>query len=65
MARLLEQRHPDLVVSDMKKALRAGKILVDWSQNDDHKTTVYVYSLRAKEQPTVSTPLAGKRSKTA
>ena len=41
----------------MKKALRTGKVLVDWSQNDDHKTTVCVYSLRAKERPTVSTPV--------
>ena len=48
---------PDLVVSDMKKALRTGKVLVDWSQNDDHKTTVCVYSLRAKERPTASTPV--------
>jgi bifunctional non-homologous end joining protein LigD len=57
LARLLERRHPAQVVSDMKKALRAGKVLVDWSQNDDHKTTVNVYSLRAKERPTVSTPV--------
>jgi bifunctional non-homologous end joining protein LigD len=57
LARLLERRHPELVVSDMKKALRTGKILVDWSQNDDHKTTVCVYSLRAKERPTASTPV--------
>ena len=57
MARLLERQHPELVVSDMKKALRTGKILVDWSQNDDHKTTVCVYSLRAKERPTASTPV--------
>jgi bifunctional non-homologous end joining protein LigD len=57
LARLLERRHPNLVVSDMKKALRTGKVLVDWSQNDDHKTTVCVYSLRAKERPTVSTPV--------
>ena len=41
----------------MKKALRTGKIFVDWSQNDDHKTTICVYSLRAKERPTVSTPV--------
>jgi bifunctional non-homologous end joining protein LigD len=41
----------------MKKALRTGKVLVDWSQNDDHKTTVCVYSLRAKDRPTVSTPV--------
>jgi len=58
IARLLEDRHPDLVVSDMKKALRVGKIFVDWSQNDDYKTTVNVYSLRAKDQPTVSTPVS-------
>jgi bifunctional non-homologous end joining protein LigD len=41
----------------MQKALRKGKVLIDWSQNDEHKTTVNVYSLRAKEQPTVSTPV--------
>lgn len=57
VAQLLEQRHPKHVVSNMKKALRAGKVLIDWSQNDAHKTTVCVYSLRAKAQPTVSTPL--------
>ncbi len=57
LARMLERAHPDKVVSDMKKALRTGKVLVDWSQNDDHKTTVCVYSLRAKERPTVSTPV--------
>ncbi len=57
IARLLERQHRELVVSDMKKALRVGKVLVDWSQNDDHKTTICVYSLRAKERPTVSTPV--------
>ena len=41
----------------MKKQLRTGKVLVDWSQNDEHKTTIGVYSLRAREQPTVSTPV--------
>jgi bifunctional non-homologous end joining protein LigD len=41
----------------MKKAIRTGKVLVDWSQNDEHKTTISVYSLRARERPTVSTPL--------
>ena len=41
----------------MSKALRAGKIFVDWSQNDEHKTTICVYSLRAKDQPTASTPV--------
>jgi bifunctional non-homologous end joining protein LigD len=57
LAQILERRHPQLVVSDMKKTLRHGKVLVDWSQNDEHKTTVNVYSLRARERPTVSTPL--------
>jgi bifunctional non-homologous end joining protein LigD len=58
LARLLERQHPDLIVSDMKKVLRTGKVFVDWSQNDDYKTTVCVYSLRAKERPTVSTPVS-------
>jgi len=58
LARHLEARHPKLVVSSQKKELRKGKVLVDWSQNDEHKTTVCVYSLRAREQPTVSTPLS-------
>jgi bifunctional non-homologous end joining protein LigD len=57
LARLLEQEHPDLVVSDMKKAIRTNKVLVDWSQNDQHKTTISVYALRARERPTVSTPV--------
>jgi bifunctional non-homologous end joining protein LigD len=57
LARLLEQEHPALVVSDMKKQLRVGKVFVDWSQNDEHKTTISVYSLRAREKPTASTPL--------
>lgn len=57
IARLLEQEHPDLVVSDMKKAVRTNKVFVDWSQNDQHKTTISVYSLRAREKPTVSTPV--------
>jgi bifunctional non-homologous end joining protein LigD len=57
LARLLENEHRDLVVSDMKKELRVGKVFVDWSQNDEHKTTVSVYSLRAREHPTVSTPV--------
>jgi bifunctional non-homologous end joining protein LigD len=58
VAELLEQRLPELVVSRMTKNLRGGKVLVDWSQNDAHKTTVTVYSVRARERPTVSTPLA-------
>jgi bifunctional non-homologous end joining protein LigD len=57
VAELLERSHPELVVSNMKKELRKGKVLVDWSQNDQHKTTVCVYSLRAKPQPTASTPV--------
>ncbi len=57
LARLLENDHRDLVVSDMKKERRVGKVFVDWSQNDEHKTTVSVYSLRAREHPTVSTPV--------
>jgi bifunctional non-homologous end joining protein LigD len=57
LARLLENEHRELVVSDMKKQLRVGKVLVDWSQNDEHKTTISIYSLRAREHPTVSTPV--------
>jgi bifunctional non-homologous end joining protein LigD len=60
IARLLEGQYPDQVVSEMKKALRGNKVFVDWSQNDDYKTTVCVYSLRAKDQPTVSTPVTWK-----
>jgi bifunctional non-homologous end joining protein LigD len=58
LAELLEKQHPELVVSSMKKELRPKKVLIDWSQNDEHKTTVCVYSLRAKTRPTVSTPLS-------
>jgi bifunctional non-homologous end joining protein LigD len=57
IAEVLEQRLPDLVVSRMTKRLRKGKVLVDWSQNDAHKTTVSVYSVRARERPTVSAPV--------
>jgi bifunctional non-homologous end joining protein LigD len=57
LAQLLERRHPDLVLSEMTRAKRAGKVFVDWSQNSRHKTTVSVYSLRALPEPTVSTPL--------
>jgi bifunctional non-homologous end joining protein LigD len=57
VAELLESQSPETVVSKMQKSLRRGKVLVDWSQNDDHKTTVNVYSLRAKDYPTVSTPV--------
>jgi bifunctional non-homologous end joining protein LigD len=57
LAERLTRDHPKDVVYDMKKSLRKGKVLIDWSQNDDHKTTVCVYSLRAMERPTVSTPI--------
>src|SRR5580658_549095 len=57
LAQLLEHDHLDMVVSDMKKTVRTGKVFVDWSQNDEHKTTIAVYSLRARERPTVSTPV--------
>src|ERR1700740_46612 len=57
LAQRLEREHPDRVTSNMSKALRKGKVFVDWSQNDEHKTTICVYSLRAKEEPTVSTPV--------
>jgi bifunctional non-homologous end joining protein LigD len=57
VAQALQNVHPELVVSDMKKELRHGKVLVDWSQNSETKTTVCVYSLRAKDRPFVSMPL--------
>lgn len=57
LAEGLEQAHPDLVVSKMTKAVRPGKVLVDWSQNNAAKTTVAPYSLRARPRPTVSTPV--------
>jgi bifunctional non-homologous end joining protein LigD len=65
LAILAEKQFPKLVVSKMQKNLRAGKVLVDWSQNDDHKTTVNVYSLRAKDHPTVSTPVTWEEVQSA
>jgi len=56
LARALEADHPDLVVSDMKKAKRTGRVLVDWSQNSGAKTTVAPYSLRGRSRPTVAAP---------
>src|SRR6266851_1951753 len=47
----------ELVTSNMSKSVRKGKVFVDWSQNDEHKTTICVYSLRARKEPTVSTPV--------
>jgi bifunctional non-homologous end joining protein LigD len=58
LAQRLEQDRGELVVSRMTKSLRPGKVLVDWSQNNSAKTTVSVYSLRARAQPTVSTPVS-------
>jgi bifunctional non-homologous end joining protein LigD len=57
IAELLESQTPDRVVSRMARALRPGKVFVDWSQNTEHKSMVCVYSVRAKQRPTVSTPL--------
>jgi len=57
LATLLEHEHRELVVSEMSKQARTGKVFVDWSQNDEHKTTISVYSLRARERPTASTPV--------
>jgi bifunctional non-homologous end joining protein LigD len=58
IAQLLEKQTPDQVVSKMKKVEREGKVMVDWSQNHQSKTTIAVYSLRARPRPTVSTPIA-------
>ena len=57
LAKMLEAGHPQQVLSLMKKELRTGKVFIDWSQNDEHKTTVSIYSLRARPRPTVSTPV--------
>jgi bifunctional non-homologous end joining protein LigD len=58
VAQLLETRHPELVLSYQLRTAREGKVLIDWSQNVASKTTVCVYSLRARPQPTVSTPVS-------
>ncbi len=58
IAQLLEKQTPGEVVSKMKKADRRGKVFVDWSQNHQRKTTISVYSLRARERPTASTPIS-------
>jgi bifunctional non-homologous end joining protein LigD len=57
IAELVERQLPDRVVSKMTRSIRRGRVLIDWSQNDQHKTTVCVYSVRAAPQPTVSTPV--------
>jgi bifunctional non-homologous end joining protein LigD len=65
LAQRLENEHPEEIVSKMSKKLRVGKVFVDWSQNDEHKTTVSVYSLRAKNRPTASTPVTWDEVSTA
>ena len=57
LAQYFEEKYPDLAVHKQLKELRGGKVLIDWSQNDQYKTTVNVYSLRARKRPTVSTPV--------
>ena len=65
IAQLLERQHPDTIVSKMSKALRPKRVFVDWSQNDSHKTTACVYSLRARQRPTVSAPISWKEIQSA
>jgi len=65
VARVLEKDDPKTVISSMKRDLRGGKVFVDWSQNDEHKTTSCVYTLRARERPTVSTPVTWDELETA
>ncbi len=57
VAELLEASEPEIVIARMNKDARKGKVFIDYSQNDEHKTTVCVYSLRARDRPTASTPL--------
>ena len=57
VAERIRELAPETIVTQMRRALRPGKIFIDWSQNDPHKTTVSVYSLRARSTPTVSTPV--------
>jgi len=64
IARKLESDHRDLVVSNMRRSLRRGRVLIDWSQNHPAKTTVAVYSVRAMPEPTVSTPVTDSEVRT-
>ena len=57
LADAIAAEHPDDVVTNMRKELRRGKVLIDWSQNTEHKSMVCAYSVRAKARPTVSTPV--------
>jgi bifunctional non-homologous end joining protein LigD len=54
---VLERQHPDLIVTTQDKSVRPKKVLIDWSQNTASKTTVSVYSMRARDRPTASTPV--------
>jgi len=65
LARVVEKEHAGEITSNMRKDMRVGKVFVDWSQNDHHKTTVCVYSLRAQERPTVSMPVTWDELKLA
>ena len=65
LARMLEKEMPGQVVSRMKKSLREGRVFVDWSQNVRHKTTVCVYSMRARPHPSVSTPVTWEEVESA
>jgi bifunctional non-homologous end joining protein LigD len=56
LARALEADHPELIVSSMKKTLRTGRVLIDWSQNNANKTTIAPYSMRGRHTPTVAAP---------
>ena len=64
IGQLLEKWHPAEIVTVQNKDLRVGKVLIDWSQNSYHKTTIGVYSLRAREKPTVSTPITWEEVET-
>jgi bifunctional non-homologous end joining protein LigD len=57
VGQLLERQHRQRITTTMAKVVRPGKVFIDWSQNNRHKTTIAVYSLRARPEPTVSTPV--------
>lgn len=65
IAGAVERREPGRITTNMSRASRPGKVFIDWSQNDQHKTTVCVYSLRGRERPTVSTPLSWREVESA
>ncbi|MBV8782465.1 MAG: ATP-dependent DNA ligase [Phycisphaerae bacterium] len=65
LAKLMEQQDPKRITSQMKRDLRGGKVFIDWSQNDEHKTTVCAYSMRGTKVPSVSTPITWDELKKA